>query len=326
MSKFAYIALSGVLLFAIQGCTNSKIKNNDVLKQKAQSQASQTEITPQAAILASKLKFDKAKADGLAFYAPLHMTKAQKLIDDAEKKNKKAPLPEDKQQVIALSLEAGNLVSNAYDKKDIIEDEFTSLIDHLGLLKAIETNTVLPDQYDKAVSKLQDVFKEVEGGLLEKARSKAIKVQIFFGKVEADTLRKKHLQKAKSMLSKAKSVDAKTFAKKSFKKAKAAIEVADKFIDKNYSDREGVITISTEAYHAAAKAYYVALEAEKIVAIDEEKAEQYILYVESLFKTINQNGAIVPNLTSHSLYVQSAELAAAIKRLQNPGTQSVAEK
>jgi len=326
MSKFAYIALSGFLIFALQGCTNSKIKNNDVLKQKAQSQASQTEITPQAAILASKLKFDKAKADGLAFYAPLHMTKAQKLIDNAEKKNKKAKLPEDKQRVIALALEAGTLIGNAYEKKDTIEVEFTSLIDHLDTLKEIETPTVLPERYNKAVSKLQDVFKEVEGGLLVKARKKALKVQLYFGEVEADTLRKKHLQAAKNMLNKAKSVDADSFAKKSFKKAKAAIEVADNFIDKNYSDREGVITISSEAYHAAAKAYYVALEAEKIVAIDEEKAEQYILYVESLLKTINQNGAIVPNLTSNSLYVQSTELAAAVKRLQNQDAPAVAEK
>lgn len=326
MSKLTYLALSGFLIFAMQGCTNSKIKNNDLLKQKAQSQASQTEITPQAAILASKLKLDKAKADGLPFYTPLHMAKAQKLIDDAEKKNKKAQLPEDKQRVIAMSLEAGTLVGNAYEKKELIEIEFTPLINHLDVLKEVGTNTVLPEHYHKAESRLQDVFREVEGGLLKKAHSKALKVQLYFGKLEADTLRKKHLQAAKSMLNKAKSVDAKNFATKSFKKAKAAIEVADKFIDKNYSDRKGVISISTEAYHAAAKAYYVALEAEKIVAIDEEKAEQYILYVESLFKTINQNGAIVPNLTSNSLYVQSTELAAAIKLLQNQGAQSVAEK
>ncbi|MGB1905964.1 MAG: hypothetical protein ACPHN3_01460 [Spongiibacter sp.] len=300
------------------GCTNTHVANSEQIELQAQQQASATEITPEEALTQATELYTQATAQELMFYAPSHMEKARDKLDTARKILKKMETPEDKIAVTGAAFAAKKLVEDAHANKTKVETQLSRVLDHRKVLLELKTDTIHPKLYRKAVNKLEDLIRDIEGGLLAKAKDDEADVLEYYAEVEAETLKTTHLDIAIDKLDEAESIDADDFAEATFEKAEAAIEFAEDFIRKNYRDREGVVRVTHNAYVAAQRAYYVGQEAAKLVELNREKAEQYALYVESLLQTINEQ-ANIPDLQSQSFMAQARALSKAI----SPPTASV---
>lgn len=306
------LLLLGIAL-SLSACTNTQVANNESLNQEAMKQAHQTEVSPEEAVLAAAKKVLKASDDGLHFYAPLHMKKAKNKLKEAQKLKKKMAAPEDKVAVISAAFAVDLLIKNAYKNQVVVEQQLVKSLEHKMVLEKLGADTVMPKAYAKGIKKLRGLIKEIEGGMLSKALKEEAGVLKYFAKIEAETLKIQYLSRAESMMKKAKGADANELAEKTFKAAEMKFKLANAFIKKNYRDREGVIQVSDDAYNAAASAYHVAIEVKKILEVKEKKAEEYILFVESLLQRIN-SGSQVKNLTSMSFYDQSLALAEALEK------------
>lgn len=183
---------------------------------------------------------------------------------------------------------------------------------HKQVLEELGSPEVLPDAFQDTVDDLKDLIKEIEGGFLDKAAKGQADLLSAMTDVEINTLKKQHLSQAESMLDKADSVDADDFAETTFEQAEQTLESATKFIEKNYSDRDGVRKTGLEALYAASHAYFIAKESAELIELKPSDAEKKALYFESLLARINKSVG-VENLSTMSLYDQSVRLAEEIE-------------
>jgi len=95
--------------------------------------------------------------------------------------------------------------------------------------------------------------------------------------LEIKTLKHTHLSEAENLLKKATENNGDKYAQLSFKKAIKLLQEANTFITKNYRDRKGVKKIGADALWAAKHAYFVTLESKRIMQLEPNESEQYIL-------------------------------------------------
>ena len=296
----------------IPACTNTQIAHSEKLEIEAQQQASTTEITAEQAIEAASDKYMQAIADEMQFYAPLHLAKAEDKLKDARKLGSKIETTEDKQEVISLAFAANKLIDNAYTNKTVVLKELSNTLSHKDVLLQLNSDNIHPKDHQKALTKLDKLIREIEGGNIAKAKEMEVDTLKFYAELEAKTLKTTYLTKAITKLDEADSIDADEYAESTYKKAQAAIKHAHAFIEQSYRDREGVIEVSNKAYNQAAHAYHVANEASRLEKINKEEAEQFILKIESYLQRINQQAG-VKNLSSMSLHNQAVALTKAFK-------------
>lgn len=310
MIKPHLAAIVGALALTT-ACTNTHVANSEQIEIQAQQAASTTEVSPEQALTQASELYAEATAQELLFYAPSHMEKARDKLDTARKIFNKMETPEDKLAVKGAAFAAKKLVEDAHTNKTKVETQLSRVLDHRKVLLELNTDTIHPKLYRKAVNKLEGLIRDIEGGLLAKAKDDEADVLQYYAEVEAETLKTTHLNIAIDKLDEAESIDADDFAEATFEKAEAAIEFAEDFIDKNYRDREGVVRVTHNAYMAAQRAYIIGQEAAKLVELNKEKAEEYALYVEALLQTINEQ-ANIPGLQGQSFMSQARALSKAI--------------
>ncbi|MFV1873887.1 MAG: hypothetical protein ACMZ64_11260 [Oleiphilus sp.] len=302
-----FSALLTITLLA--GCANSKIANTDILSQQAKQLASQSDLSPQAAILASAKDIEQSRQDELHFFAPLHYGAAQEALTEAQSLlNSKA----DNALVLEQTFKVSSLLKSAYTNKTTVLSALEKSLAHKQVLEELGSPEVLPDAFQDTVDDLKDLIKEIEGGFLDKAAKGQADLLSAMTDVEINTLKKQHLSQAESMLDKADSVDADDFAETTFEQAEQTLESATKFIEKNYSDRDGVRKTGLEALYAASHAYFIAKESAELIELKPSDAEKKALYFESLLARINKSVG-VENLSTMSLYDQSVRLAEEIE-------------
>ena len=302
-----------VLVFSLlAGCANKHIANSEAINQAAAKEAGQTERTLEGVIHDATLALSEAANSGLAFYSPLHMEQAKDALEQAKKLNKPGAKSEKKEQAMVLAVSVGKLLDSGERNKEKVKSLLAKSLDHKAVLQELGTDKVLPKEYEHGMGLLDAAIREVAGGDIKKVEKRQTDVIAYFNKIEGDTLRVQWLSKAKLMMEKAKDVDADDFAEKSYEQAERAYETADDFIETSFRDREGVKAISATAYNQAAKAYYIAMEVQKVVDKKEKEVEQYMLSTQSLFDQINQD-VNVNNLSSRSFADQARLLAERIR-------------
>ncbi|CAA0103122.1 Uncharacterised protein [Zhongshania aliphaticivorans] len=310
-SFFQYILLASILGL-VSGCMNTHVANKEQIEFRAQEQAGKSDATPEEAIAQAEKAYEAALVNDLGFYAPSHMEQAKVKLAEAVKISKKIALPEDRLAAISAAFAASKLIADAYENKNTALTQLSKVFDHQKVLLEINADAVHPKLYRKAVNKLEGLIRDIEGGLLAEVKDNEAKVLGYFAYVEVETMKATYLNKAIEKLDEAESIDAEDFAEVSYEKAEEAIDYASDFIENNYRDRENVKRLSHKAYTQAMRAYYIAEESAKIVEIDEEEAEQYILYVESLLQRINEEAG-VSDIEAMPLREQSRSLAEAFK-------------
>lgn len=304
---------AAIIAASLGACTNTKVANNESLAIAAQKEAQQVQLTPAQAIKQSQEKIAKAKDDGLRFYAPLHLEKAENQLQDAQEFADKEASPENQAAAIAAALTANKLVESGYKNKATVEKELATPMQHIEILRKLGTDKAMPKDFNKATSSLNDLIRETEGQNMDKMAKGRSKLTAYMNELEAETLKQQYLNKAELMLDKATDADADDLAEQSYQDARKAIKRAGNFIDDNFRDREGVQKVSDEAFQAASKAYYVALEVEKIYEADREKLEQFVLSLHKHLAKVNRTVG-VENLSSYSLREQANMIHAALDK------------
>lgn len=307
-----HLLLLASSLVLVTGCMSTNVANREQIELNAMARASNADITPIDAIRQASAAYEEAIASELQFYAPSHMENAREKLQSALKLSKDAREPEEKIAAISAAFAAKKLVAEAYSNKATVELTLSRVLEHRKVLAELNTDTLHPKLYRNATTKLEGLIRDIEGGRLASAKNDEVSVLEYYAEVEIETLKTTYLNKAIQKLDEAKSNDADDFAEVSYDKAEESVDYAGEFIERNYRDREGVRRECDKAYTAALHAYYVAEEAAKIIEIDAEDAEQYVLYVGGLLQLINEEVGI-KNLTAMSLREQARSLAEAVK-------------
>lgn len=310
------LVIAGILL---TGCANNKIANTDILSQQAKEQASNSDLSPQEAILNAAKLIEQSQNDQLHFFAPLHYSAAQEALTEAQDLlNSKAV----NALVLEQTFKVDSLLKSAYTNKNNVFSTLKKSLSHKQILEELGSPEVLPEAFQDTVDDLKDLIKEIEGGFMDKALQGQAKLLSLMTEVEIATLKKQHLSPVESMIDKAESIDADEFAEKTFIQAEQALESATLFIEKNYSDRDGVRKNGLEALNAASHAYYIAQESTGLVELKRADAENKALYFESLLERINKSLGI-ENLNTKSLYDQSVLIAETVESFKKTKTNDV---
>jgi hypothetical protein len=309
--QFHLLLLTSVLVI-MSGCASTSVANREQIELDALMRASSADITPIDAIRRASADYNEAIASELQFYAPSHMESASEKLQSAFKLSKTAREPDEKIAAISAAFAAKKLVADAYRNKVMVELTLSRALDHYKVLAELNTEIIHPQRYRMATTKLESLIRDIESGLLTNAKKDEASVLEYYAEVEIETLKTTYLNKAIQKLDEAESNDVDDIAEVTYDKAEAAIDFASEFIEKNYRDREGVRRVCDTAYTAVLHAYYVAQEAAKIIEVDAEDAEQYVLYVGGLLQLINEEIGI-KNLMAMSPREQARSLAEAVR-------------
>jgi hypothetical protein len=312
MPKQLHLLILASVLGLTSGCMSTNVANSEQIELNAMEQASRANITTEDAIRQASADYEKAIASELQFFAPSHMESARDKLQSAVKLGKDTAKPEDKIAAISAAFAAKKLVVDAYKNKTTVESILSRVLEHRKVLAELNTDTIHPKLYRKATTKLESLIRDIEGGMLAEAKNDEASVLKYYAEVEIETLKTTYLNKAIQKLDEAKSNDADDIAEVTYEKAEQAVDYAGEFIEKNYRDREGVKRVSDIAYTEALHAYYVAEETAKIIQIDAEDAEQYILYVGGLLQRVNVEVGI-KDLKAMAPREQARSLAEAVK-------------
>lgn len=304
--------LSVAIASVVVGCANTQIANTTGLEQQAKALAQNSEQTPEQALQEAANAIENTRDERFEFFAPLHYRDALAALEKGQQALAK---PETKAMALEYAYKVPSLLSAAKDNKVKVQTSLADALEQDQILRGVDSHKVLPDDYQGLIEDLGDLIKVIEGGQLNKAVSAQAGLLEDMIELEIETLKISHLSEAESMLDKAESAGADDFAEVTFEKAENSLEAAHSYVEKNYRNREGVKQQGQDAWNAAAHAYFIGKEAEQLLQLDEEGAEQKALYFESLLARVNQSLKL-ENLRTVSLYDQSVKLAEAAEKLK----------
>ncbi len=304
---------AGVIL---SGCVNTRVAESADMTTAAISEAEMSEMTTQQ-IIDQVSKEINDSDENLAFYSPLHIENARKQITEARKLLQlKEKTPETEKAAKSAAILAGKYYQRAVKNKVAVQNQLVKSLKQRDILLELNADEIRPRLYANAMDSMKRLILEIEGGNLDKVIDKQPALQAQLALVEAETMKTLNLESARNKLVEAEDNGAKKFAPKTYQQALLAIDRAATYTDRNYRDRDGVKLISQEAYVKAAEALNVTLEVQKIA---EEKApvlEQYVLDVQALLNTINQEVG-VKELPSYSFYEQARLLTQRIEEIRD---------
>ncbi len=320
MNAYRLQSLSMALLVAagitLTGCTNTQIADSDGMAAASMTEADMSSMTT-LEIIDQVSKEINDSEENLAFYSPLHIENARKKLTEARKLTQlKEKTPETEKAAKSAAILAGKYYQAAVKNKTVVQNQLVKSLKQRDILLELNADEVRPRLYGSAMASMQKLIMEIEGGNLDKVVDRQPALQEQLAMVEAETMKTLYLDKARSKLTEAEDNNAEKFAYKTWEQASLAIERASKYTDRNYRDRAGVQTISEEAYVKAAVALNVTLEVQKI---SEEKApvlEQYVLDIQALMSTINQEVG-VKELQSYTFYEQARLLTQKIEEIRD---------
>lgn len=320
MNAYRLQSLSMALLVAagitLTGCTNTQIADSDGMASASMTEADMSSMTT-SEIIDQVSKEINDSEENLAFYSPLHIENARKKLTEARKLTQlKEKTPETEKAAKSAAILAGKYYQAAVKNKTVVQNQLVKSLKQRDILLELNADEVRPRLYGNAMASMQKLIMEIEGGNLDKVVDKQPALQEQLAMVEAETMKTLYLDKARNKLKEAEDNGAEKFAYKTWEQASLAIARASNYTDRSYRDRAGVQTISEEAYVKAAAALNVTLEVQKI---SEEKApvlEQYVLDIQALMSTINQEVG-VKELQSYTFYEQARLLTQKIEEIRD---------
>ncbi len=320
MNTYRRHNLSLALLVAVgitlAGCANTKIADSDAMAAASVSEADMSEMSTQE-IIDSVSKAINDSEENLFFYSPLHIENSRKKLTEARKLTQlKEKTPETEKAAKSAAILAGKYYQAAVKNKTVVQNQLVKSLRQRDILLELNADEVRPRLYANAMDSMKRLILEIEGGNLDKVVDKQPALQEQLAMVEAETMKSLYLDKARTKLSEAEDNNAEKFAYKTWEQAALAIDRASRFTDRNYRDRDGVKLISQEAYVKAATALNVTLEVQKIADGKAPELEQYVLDVQALMNTINQEVG-VKELQSYTFYEQARLLSQKIESIRD---------
>lgn len=314
-----------VCISLLSACAGNAVKDSDSIQQSAMQQAKAIEQTPEMVIAESQaLQLDAQKAD-LYFYSPSYMEQAEDALEDAEDAIKSKKLPH---EIIAYALTAKKLFNRGLENKATVLKQLSASFDGLAMLKEIETDTVLPPDFQDLRDDTKDLIILIEQGKTTKAINDQKELLNDISEAEIKTLKKTYLSVAENALEKAEDADADDYASKSFTDAQKNIETFEAFIETSTKQREQIKQKSLQAIRLAQHAEHVSKAAVPLLKLNNETAEEHILFIEKLMNRIavalQQEDVSHLNLNSQSLAI--AQTAESINKLASVQSQPAAKE
>ncbi|HBS42464.1 MAG TPA: hypothetical protein DEA26_07280 [Oceanospirillales bacterium] len=297
---------------ALSGCANRTIAESSDMAAASLSEAEMSDMTTKEIIDEVSQQINDSD-ENLAFYSPLHIDNARKQLAESRKLLQlKVRTAETDNAAKAAAILAGKYYQGAVKNKVSVQNQLVKSLKQRDVLLDLNADEIRPRLYAAAMESMKRLILEIEGGNLDKVIARQPALQEQLAMVEAETMKTLWLEKARNKLKEAQDNGAEKFAVKTWEQAVLAIERASQYTDRNYRDREGVKQISAEAFVRAATALNVALEVQKIAEAKAPELEQYVLDVQALLNTINQEVGI-RELSSYSFYEQARLLTQKIE-------------
>lgn len=298
-------------LSLLAACSGPAIKDTALIQQTALSQAQIGEQKPQETIDKSREIQINAQQQDLYFYSPNYMGQAEKEMTKAEeafKLNKPANI------IITHSLTAQALFERGLSTKNIVINQLKPSFDGLDMLKKINSHILAKGDFNDIEDDIKDLILLIEQGKTNEAIKDQQDVLSDITQLEIETLKIAHFNPAENALEKAEDADAEEFATKTFEIAEKAVEQLELLIERKYKDRDLISNQSKTTIRLAQHAENVAKTSKPLLKLNPEKAEQHILYVESLLARVSM--ALKHDAVNHMpLDNQSMALAQAAERL-----------
>lgn len=298
-------------LSLLAACSGPAIKDTVLIQQTALNQAQIGEQDPQQAIDKSRNTQINAQQQDLYFYSPNYMGQAEKEMAKAEeafKLNKPASV------IITHSLTAQALFERGLSTKNVVISQLKPSFEGIDMLREINSHILAKDDLNDIEDDIKDLILLIEQGKTNEAIKDQQDVLADITQLEVETLKIAHFNPAENALEQAEDADAEEFATKTFEIAEKAVEQLELLIESKYKERELISNQSKATIRLAQHAENVAKASKPLLKLNPEKAEQHILYIESLLARVT--AALKHDAVDHMpLDNQSMALAQAAERL-----------
>ena len=264
------------------GCASKQLAQDVTFDQSALDIASEFSGDSEKALLQAEVKYEAAISAQMKFYAPLHMVQVDKALALARESELKG-LQSDS---ITASAKVITLLQFATLNKNKVEILLKPLLQQKKILEKINSPRVLPEEFDDRLEDIKNLITKIEEGKESITPSEIEAVLEDLHLLELETLLEIHWQPAQDTLEKAEDEDADKNAPKTFIIAEKLVEKAEHDIRAQYSNREWVSEQGLSALRAAQHALYAARDAEQLLRLNNERAENTVLRFEALLAKI----------------------------------------
>ena len=312
MTRSAFWLIPVLPLVLLTGCAQQRIANEDELGNKAALKAESFIGDARNALDDAEEAFNRAKAEDLEFFTPLHWQQ----INDAIKTARKEEVAGHDQATITASALVTTLLNNAMGFKDKISDRLASLLTQRQVLLDIRADKVLAKEFTKQDNRIRELASQLEAGKEKDINPEINDILSDMTELERNTMLELHWRPAQKTLEKAEDEGVDDFAPVTYAAAEKLAKKAFDTISAQYIKRDDCARIGHEALRAAQHALYIGRDAEKIVNLDPDDAEQATLRTEDYLQQIGE--AIgVESLRYMSLQDQTLAITQRAREMNN---------
>lgn len=299
-----FIALVGLV-----ACSTTGVKTQPIPTEPEQDQLARYEaMKTQEAVQEVENIYESAATGELAFLAPKHVSEAQKALQEA-KSTLANQGPRDKVilkvAVADAVLKNGDVVRR--NMKNILKPE----LEIKQNLEKLDAEEVFTGEYGSLLERLRQVIDKIESGRINDADKHRAGLIDDMMKLEIRTVRYRHLNEAEELMKRVKNLGGAEIAPITYREALKVFSTAEKFIESNHRNTDGVERVAQEALFAARRAWYIT---EEVAALNHKVSrslEQLVLDEE--YRLYRVSRAIShEDVRDNPLEVQSEMLAKSI--------------
>lgn len=281
--KHLAIPLIAASQLLIVGCAQKGIANQDEFDQLAHQKAEEYVGNTRSALEKAEDTYTTAKSGQFSILTPLHWQQMTLAI----KKARAADLEGNSD----TSLEAAAWVMTYYDSalkvKKEVETQLGDVLAQQQVLLSLKSDKILRRDYRKLVDELRQLTRTIESGQADKIAEDGKELLEDMQQLELETMLEIHWRPARKVLDKAEDEGTDDFAPETFAVAERLTRTAYETIQEHYQKRDTCGSIGLEALRAAQHALYIGREAEKIINMDIDDAEEAALKFEEYLHQIS---------------------------------------
>lgn len=299
--------LFNVLFFTVLtiiGCANNSLTQDEQLDRITLEKTIELTSTSERAIATAEIRYEAAVKASMYFYAPLNMQQA----DDTLALAREAEIKGLQSDSIIASAKVISLLDLAETNKEKVNTLLLPLLQQKQVLEELNSPRVLPTEFNDQLTDIKSLIRKIEDGADSIPLSDVELTLVGLKKLELNTLLEIHWQPAKNTLTKAKAENADANAPESYALANKLINGAERDIRTQYSDRALVTEKGLAALRASQNALYIGRDAEQLLKLNHQNAEEAVLNFKSL---LDQIGATLraPDFRHMALQDQATALA-----------------
>ena len=279
------IALVSILIspLLINGCAQQGIANQDEFDQLAHQKAEEYVGKTRSALEKAEDVYGQAKSQQLNVLAPLHWQQ----LSDAIKKARTADLEGNNDASVEAAAWVMTYFESAQKVKAQVETQLGDVLAQQAVLLELKSDRILKRDYRDLIGELKKLARDIESGQAKDIADDAAELLEEMQELELNTMLEIHWRPARDTLDKAEDEGTDDFAPETFAIAERLTRKARYTIREQYQNREICDGVGIEALRASQHALYIGREAEKIINMDIDDAEEAALRFEGYLHQVS---------------------------------------